>query len=452
MLALLLLVSTAATAILAAMYLKKMPIKLIFVHPFFFDLFFLIFLFIIRYWLTVIGAIPSDESHSLLFKSLQFAFVYFIVYYAISYFITFTKNRTHLLAGYIDHPVAVTYAHQAFITFLLVTAILALLYCIPRDLLHTLGKSKGRRVIFIDAAVLIIFETRHLLIAMLVVLFCSTRNRLYLYLLIATAPIYVLHALISGGRHYVLPIFLAFSIIATSVRPTLKAMAQYAVCAILIISFMMVITIVRESGEYRKAVNLNQAIGEFSAARQDLFEQYGDALFSLFDRITLYGRELPKVIRTVNEGTPKTEFTYGSIYDLLKFIPRIIWKGKPTKDFNYWMSEYLYNRSTKDNFNCPIGRTAEAYYIGGRFGFLVAIPYCIIYLYFFNTFYLQPNAHVKSILFKALYIYAHISYIEVGAGTYFDRLSAVMQFLILIFPILYLVRKAEIRHVNMITR
>lgn len=435
-----LITATAAIVAIAWKFLARLPVNYWFVHPFIYNTFFILGITVLRGWAEEAGLLESyffDRRHEV--TTTLFTLAFYVLYAAVSWRMTFGPSGIHRAV-----PSAYTQGINGFATFLMysmaVVLLLIFLYGAPRGMFHTLGESHGRLVSRFESILLLLFEGRWLLAGLAIAIYAATRRIDALVVVLGLCLVLMLHAAISGGRGHALMAVYLLAILATVHGLGLKKLVISAGVLAGIGFLLMVMTVARVDNQYRRAGSTDDVAANLGEAKAKLADRVEEVLANGIGRLTIYDAEFPVVVERVKEGADRPlRYRLGSAVDVLKFVPRVLWPGKPDDTFNVWMSRYLYGRYGLNQYDCPIGRVAESYYVAGWLGIVAGAFYGLAFTYVFLRLY----AHSPSVSLKAIYIAILFGYIILGAANFANRLPIVIQVLVVFSPLLYALKKSE---------
>lgn len=436
---LLLLVISVAVVLGYAVFLSRLPRSHWFIHPLPAVGLFMIGMPLLRGWFEYVEYLePRYPNGDYFMQVLIFSTVFFIFFYAASWFTTF-GDRGRLV------PVPETCVRGTDrITFWatgLATALVALIIVggAARGLFQTLGDERYIIRSRFDILIKLIAEFRWLLFGMTFVLYAARRTLLSLILLGGVWCLFLLFAVATGGRGQALIVAAMAVPVLMLQRFTVTRIVMIVGGAAFAVVLVLAITVARGEKQYQETLGTAAAAQEVRSSMDVALEQIDELAQSILARATIYPLEFQTMFEVRPDKGLSEGYRTGSFRDMTQVIPRILWPSKPYSNFNVFMSQYLHNRDRFNEYDCPIGRTTEAYYMFSWFGVLMGGVYGFAYSLFYRKLYAESTSFVA----RSIYIYTFFAYMVMGSSSMTARLPIVLQVLVVSLPLLYIYHVRE---------
>lgn len=394
-------------------------------------------------WLPALTSTATQQE--VLYYNVAFFFLYFV---ALHITILFTKSKRRLED---TTPIKPKWKKQIKTSMILLAGLLfvSLVLGTYFGIFHSLGQeAKTQNLGFIDTGIRLGFETRWVLAGLCI----AAINRFPKYSWLFLAFVLMSETLMTvqhGGRGHV---FTAFRVLCAAMAyhsrlgqgiiRILYAKSKYIVpLGVSAFILIFIVTAMREKKAYDDNVISFSAVSRSASSLADKsWDELGEPLEAMVLRLSYPYDNHGLVIMARQNKRPKRNYKYGSFPDALKFVPRVIWKDKPTSTFNYWMSEYLLGRRGGNTFDLPIGRVSEADYIFGMPGIFLGVFYGVLFGWWYAAFFEKNN----KIVWKIVYVALFFGYIMAGAACMTNRIPILMQVFVCTFPLLFWMRKVKL--------
>jgi len=161
--------------------------------------------------------------------------------------------------------------------------------------------------------------------------------------------------------------------------------------------------------------NAGDIAANVSTAIENLGYWRESALTNIFDRFNYLDGLM--LVQAKIQHIDKAYFQFGSVSELLNFIPRFLWSDRPLISFNHYMTEVIWEYDVLSEN--PVGRVGESYFVFGWFGIVMAF----VYAYLFSAIY-AALFDGKSNVSKSVYLFLLMVYIVPDAYLFYGVTNA----------------------------
>ena len=432
---------TLAFAVLTWRFLSLLPTRLWFIHPFVPCSTYFIVLPLLRGWLDYSGYLDRPDVDPVFATYVQlYGFMFWLLFYAVSYVMTFRAPRVEPIV-HEAYVVGVDRLWHASIWFGIGILAVLIVGGSATGVFQTLGDNRYVARGPIVAVVKLLVEVRWLLFGMALVAYFVRPTAANLLPCLALWALFLFLGVVTGARGSVLMVLVTALPILLIRKLSAPALLGAGGACVLALCVIIAISVARSENVFQKTQTTASATEEVRDGWQDSFDQLDEQVQSLLARSTIYTVDFQTLMSIKDMGREPTEYRWGSLRDLLQFVPRVLWPGKPYLSFNVFNSRYLYNRRFQNEYDCPIGRAAESFYLMSWGGIVIGMFYGWAY----TLLYLRLFSENRSALMRALYVFILFAYIIVGAASMTNRLAVLAQTAVLLSPLLYLLYRREQR-------
>ena len=345
----------------------------------------------------------------------------FGLFYSTLYFITFVcgciffnRKLPRNITTIFRHNVSISQDLEKFNNLLSLISILSYLYLLNTKGIY--GFDTGYQRGFWDIILSISASFAYPCFFISLLLFKLNKHKSQILVLISLVGILLIDSAFSTSKAPILLLLFLYLLYADIVKIKINKWVIATVAPLILIMFFY--SYYSRYYSNTSIISLDLVTNNLEQMMNNLDLFYNLVFPSMFNRFELFDNLIYTTLRV--DVIDKGYFTYGSVVELFNLIPRFIWTSRPYLYFDYYVGiEILGNYSS----SASAGRIGEAYFVFGRLGFLMGLPYA--YISYLAIKMLRDKITIAKVFFFAyLYIhyFAHDDYLFQTANAIFFAL------------------------------
>lgn len=345
----------------------------------------------------------------------------FALFYSTLFFINFVcgciffnRKLPRNISTIFTYNVAKNIDIEKFNNILSVSSILSYLYLLNTEGIY--GFNTGYQRGFWDIILSISASFAYPCFFISLLLFKLNRHKSQILVLIGLVSILLIDSVFSTSKAPILLLLFLYLLYADIVKIKINKWVIVAVAPLIL--FMFFYSYYSRYYSDTSTISLDLVTNNLGQLSNNLDLFYNLVFPSMFNRFELFDNLIYTTLRV--DVIDKGYFTYGSIVELFNLIPRFLWTSRPYVYFDYFVGiDILGNYSS----SASAGRIGEAYFVFGRLGFLMGIPYA--YISYLGIKILRGKLTIAKVFFFAfLYIhyFAHDDYLFQATNSIFFAL------------------------------
>lgn len=343
----------------------------------------------------------------------------FALFYSTLFFITFVcssiffnRKLPRNISTIFRHNIANSVDIEKLNNLLSFISILSYLYLLNTEGIY--GFNTGYQKGFMDIILSISATFAYPCFFIALLLFKLNKHKSQILVLICLTSIVFIDSIFSTSKAPILLLLFLYLLYADIVKIKINRwVIAGAVPLILIMFFYSYFS--RYYSDTSSSISLSLVTNNLEQMMNNLDLFYNLVFPSMFNRFELFDNLIYVTLRV--DVIDKGYFVFGSIVELFNLIPRFLWSSRPYLYFDYYVGiDILGNYSS----SASAGRVGEAYFVFGRLGFLMGIPYAYIS---YKAVKMLKNkitlAKVFFFVFLYIHYFAHDDYLFQGTNLIF---------------------------------
>lgn len=360
----------------------------------------------------------------------------FALFYSTLFFITFVGSSIFFnrkipsnITTIFTHNVSKSVDVEKFNNLLSLISILSYLYLLNTEGIY--GFNTGYQRGFFDIILSISATFAYPCFYITLLLYKVNKHKSQILVLICLASIIFIDSAFSTSKAPVLLLLFLYLLYADTVKIKINKWVIATVAPLILIMFFY--SYFSRYYSDTSSISLSLVTNNLEQMMNNLDLFYILVFPSMFNRFELFDNLIYTTLRV--DVIDKGYFAYGSIVELFNLVPRFIWSSRPYLYFDYFVGvDILGNYSS----SASAGRIGEAYFVFGRLGFLMGIPYAYIsYLAIKMIKSKITTAKVFFFVFLYVHYFAHDDYL-------FQATNAIFFALIIFYTLLWSYRFLQI--------